>query len=172
MLNIITCPDPIGKSVLAGKNWILSLLVILFFSCITYAQPHRKGDSREKIEALEKIKLLEVLNMDEETAIKFFSRRNEHQQKMKELFDELDGKVNNIKDKIPSVKDENDPELKKLTDSYFSTHQKIDEEKQRFFNSLHDILTYKQIAELTLFERRFREEIKDVLYPKKKRMKN
>ncbi len=172
MLNIITCPDPIGKSVLAGKNWILSLLVILFFSSITYAQPHRKGDSRENIEALEKIKLLEVLNMDEETAIKFFSRRNEHQQKMKELFDELDGKLNNIKDKISSVKDDNDPELKKLTDSYFSTQQKLEQEKKRFFDSLSDILTYKQIAELTLFERRFREEIRDMLFMKKKRLKD
>ncbi|OGU72161.1 MAG: hypothetical protein A2V93_08685 [Ignavibacteria bacterium RBG_16_34_14] len=149
------------------KNWIL---VILFFSSIIYSQPHRKGDSREKIEALEKIKLLEVLNMNEETAIKFFARRNEHQGKMKGLFDELDEKLGKLKDKISSVKDDNDPELKKLIDSYFITHQRLDEERKRFFNSLNDILTYKQIAELTLFERQFREEIRDVLFLKKKRM--
>jgi len=166
MLHIMKFPSS------RGKNWILSLSVILFFSCFTFAQRDRKDEPREKIEALEKIKLLEVLDMNEETAIKFFARRNEHQQKMKELFDELDSKRDKIKDKVSSAKDDNDPELKKLTDSYFLTHQKIDEEKERFFNSLHDILTYKQIAELALFERQFREEIRDVLYPKKKRMKN
>jgi hypothetical protein len=46
----------------------------------------------------------------------------------------------------------------------------MDEERERFFNSLNDILTYKQLAELTLFERRFREEIRDVLFHKKRRM--
>ncbi|MDO8549537.1 MAG: hypothetical protein Q7S39_05210 [Ignavibacteria bacterium] len=166
MLNIMKSPTS------RGKNWILSLSVILFFSCFTFAQRDRKDEPREKIEALEKIKLLEVLNLDEDTAIKFFTRRNEHQQKMKELFDELDSKRDKIKDKISSAKDDNDPELKKLTDSYFSTQQKLEQEKKRFFDSLSDILTYKQIAELTLFERRFREEIRDMLFMKKKRLKD
>jgi len=137
-----------------------------------YAQPHRKGEPKEKIEALEKIKLLEVLDMNEETAIKFFARRNEHQQKMKELFYGIDEKLDKIKDKTSSTKDDNDPELKKLIDNYLLAHQKLDEERKRFFNSLNDILTYKQIAEFTLFERRFREEIRDVLFPRKKRIKD
>lgn len=148
------------------------LISILIFSCLIYAQPYKKGNSKEKIEALEKIKILEVLEMNEETAIKFFARRNEHQKKMKELFNELDEKLAKIKDKTSSTEDNNDPELKKLIDSYFTTHQKLEDERKRFFNSLNDILTYKQIAELTLFERRFREEIKDLLFPRKKRMKD
>jgi hypothetical protein len=162
----------IGRALYSGKNLILFLPVILFLSSNINTQPHKKGEPREKIEALEKIKLLEALDMDEETAIKFFSRRNEHKQKIKELFDELDGKFDNIKDKISSVKDDNDPELKKLIDSYFLTYQKLDEERKRFFNSLDDILTYKQIAELTLFEKRFREEIRDVIFPRKNKMRD
>ncbi len=154
------------------KNWILFLSIVLFASSVMYSQPFKKGEPREKIEALEKIKILETLNMNEETSIKFFARRNEHQQKMQGLFDELDEKISKIEDKISSSKDDNDPEIKKLVDSYLLTHQKLDEEKKRFFNSLSDILTYKQIAEFALFERRFREEIRDVLFPKNKRMKD
>jgi gas vesicle protein len=149
----------------------LSLLFLLVFSVSILCQPDRRNNPRDKIEALEKIKLLETLDMDEETALKFFARRNEHQEKMKTLMDEVDAQFERIKNKISSVKDDNDPELKKLIDSYLITHQKMDEEKKRFFNSLTDILTYKQLAELTLFERRFRKEIRDVLFHKKKRMK-
>jgi NAD+--asparagine ADP-ribosyltransferase len=150
------------------KKMILSMLFILLFCSITAAQKDRKKDPRDKIEALEKIKLLETLDMDEETAVKFFARRNEHQEKMKLMFDELDEKREVIKNKVSSIKDENDPELKKLLDTYFSSQQKLDEEKMRFINSLTDILSYKQIAELTLFERRFREEIRDILFPHRK----
>lgn len=150
------------------KAAVLSLLILILFSPEFFAQVNKK-DGREKIEALEKLKLIEVLKMDEETSVKFFTRRNEHQGKMKDLFRELDSKRENIKNKLSAVSDDNDAELKKLIDSYFITHQRLDDEKKRFINSLSDILTYKQIAELTLFEKRFREEIRDVLYPKMKR---
>lgn len=149
----------------------LFFLFLLVFSATIFGQHDRRNGPRDKIEALEKIKLLETLDMDEQTAIKFFARRNEHQEKMKTLMDEVDTQFERIKNRISSVKDDNDPELKKLIDSHLATHQKMDEEKKRFFNSLTDILTYKQLAELTLFEKRFRKEIRDVLFHKKKRMK-
>jgi gas vesicle protein len=146
------------------------LLLLIVFSSSIFSQPDRRKDSREKIEALEKIKLLETLNMDEETTLKFFARRNEHQAKVEALFDELDSQLEKIESKISSSDDDNNPELKKLVDNYFSTHQKINDERKRFLNSLTDILTNKQLAQLTLFERRFKEEIRKVLFHKKKRM--
>jgi gas vesicle protein len=148
----------------------LSFLFLLIFSVTIFSQHDRRNGPRDKIEALERIKLLETLDMDEETALKFFARRNEHMERMKVLMDEVDTQFNKIKNKISATKDDNDPELKKLVDSYLETHKKMDEERERFFNSLNDILTYKQLAELTLFERRFREEIRDVLFHKKRRM--
>jgi gas vesicle protein len=149
----------------------LSFLFLLIFSVTIFSQHDRRNGPRDKIEALERIKLLETLDMDEETALKFFARRNEHMERMKVLMDEVDTQFNKIKNKISATKDDNDPELKKLVDSYLATHKKMDEEREGFFNSLSDILTYKQLAELTLFERRFREEIRDMLFHKKRRMK-
>lgn len=148
------------------KNLILLLSFVLTLSSFVFAQ--RDERPREKIKALEKIKLLETLDLDEETAVKFFSRRKEHQDKIKELYNELDKKRDLIEDKISSTKDDNDPELKKLVDSYLTVHQKLSDERKRFFNSLSDILTNKQLAELTLFEKRFREEIRKLLFHKKK----
>lgn len=154
------------------KKVVILISFTLLICSFTTAQRNEKRDSKEKIAALEKIKLIESLNMDEDTVVKFFARRNEHQEKMKELLSELDEKRNKIKDKISSAKDDNDPEFKKLIENYFSAQQKLEEERQTFFNTLTDILTYRQMAELTLFERRFREEIRDVLIHHKKRKRD
>jgi len=151
------------------KTIILFWSFILFISSISFAQ--RDERPREKIKALEKIKLLEALDLGEETAVKFFSRRKEHQENTQGLFNELDEKRDLIKNKISTASDDNDPELKKLVDSYFLTQQKLNDERKRFFNSLTDILTNKQIAELIIFEKRFREEIRDVLFHKKRKIK-
>ena len=151
------------------KLLFLFLLVITF---TIFGQHEKRNGPRDKIEALEKIKLLETLNMDEGTALKFFARRNEHREKMKTLMDDVDTQFDRIKNKISSAKDDNDPELKKMVDNYLITQQKMDEERKRFFNSLTDILTYKQLAQLTLFERRFRQEIRDELFHKKMRMRD
>ncbi len=151
------------------KTTLLPFLFMLILTTSAFSQDDKKGNPKEKIEALEKIKLLETLDMDEETAVKFFTRHNEHKDKMKKLFDEIDLQFGKIENKISSVKDENDPELKKLVDNYLVAHQKIEEEKKRFFNSLSDILSNKQLAQLAIFERRFKEEIRDVLFHHKKR---
>jgi hypothetical protein len=114
------------------------------------------------------VKLIEALQMDEETSVRFFVRRNEHRLKVKEINDKLDEQLKSIEQKISAVKDDNSPELKRLIDDYLSYHQKLADERNRFINSLNDILTTKQIAKLTLFERRFKEEIRDVLFQKRK----
>jgi len=151
------------------KKGILSVLVILLITTISFAQ--REERHGEKIKALEKIKLIEALDLDEETAVKFFARRNEHQERMKKIFSELETKRNEIRKLISSAENDDDPELKKQVENYFKIHQKIDEEKRKFVESLDDILSNKQIAELTLFERRFREEIRDVLMMKRRNRK-
>lgn len=74
------------------KHFILFAICISFlFTTALFAQ--RDEDRREwgrkggKIEQLEKIKIIEELNMDEETALKFFSRRNEHRESQRALIE-------------------------------------------------------------------------------------
>ncbi len=144
----------------------LSFVSVLILQVATYCQDQGMGDRdpREKIESLEKIKLLETLDLNEDTAIKFFARRNDHKEKMKALMDEQDAQYKMIEDKLSSLTNDNDPSLKKMVDKYLSFYQKMDDERKRFFDSLSDILTLKQQAKLAIFERRFRQEIRDILF--------
>ena len=68
-------------------NFII-LLLVLFPQIITAQQYWSKGrmSGPGRVAELEKIRLIEVLNLDEETTLKFFARRNMHQEKMRDIF--------------------------------------------------------------------------------------
>jgi hypothetical protein len=61
---------------------------------------------------------------------------------------------------------------KNLIGDLLKTRQQIVTEKQKFIDSLSDILSAGQIARLLVFEKRFREEIRNVLFDKKPPLKN
>jgi hypothetical protein len=116
---------------------------------------------------LEKIKLIEALDMDEETTLKFFSRRNSHMDKMEGFRKKEEEKIKMIDELIEKNDDPEDQELKKMIDEYFQINKEMNEEKRIFVNSLDDILTYRQMAKLIVFEPRFREEIRKILFKRR-----
>ena len=151
----------------------ISLLIFLITigPQLTDAQPkhNRLFGPPDKIKELEKVKLLEVLDMDEETTLKFFTRRNEHLKKMEELNKSCDDELSKIEEKIKSSENENDPEFIKLVDDYLAEQDKFNAERRVFLNSVKDILTPIQLAKLVVFEQRFREEIREILYRDKRK---
>ncbi len=154
------------------KKLILLLIIIVSITVTLNAQ--RKHDRRhqvpDKILQLEKIKLIEILEMDEETTLKFFSRRSEFERKMDKIHKAINEELDKMEQTVNSdnVQDE---ELKAAIEELNLMHQKLDENKSDFTNSLDDILSYEQIAKMILFERRFKEELRRAIF-KDKRMKN
>ena len=72
-------------------RYILLFVAILFlFDGAVNAQPgpgkgkfrNRGGDPLKKFEQLEKVKLIEYLDLDEATMLKLFSRRSDHKKMM------------------------------------------------------------------------------------------
>ena len=67
---------------------LLSILFVITFVFSNYGQEFRhpmQREARGKIDELEKIKLIDVLQMNEETTLRFFARRSEYQNRLKEL---------------------------------------------------------------------------------------
>lgn len=154
------------------KKLILLLIIIISVSVSLNAQRKhdRKHQVPDKILQLEKIKLIETLEMDEETTLRFFSRRSEFERGMDKIQKAIDEKLNKMQQVVNSdnVQDE---ELKTEIEELNLMHQKLDKNKTDFINSLNDILSYEQIAKMVLFERRFKEELRRAIF-KDKRMKN
>ncbi len=146
---------------------LLSFLFILSITFLNYGQAdyHRmQRGPMGKIEELEKIKLIETLQMNEETTLRFFARRTEHQNKLRELSQKANEQLDKISDYIKKNGDKNSVELKKMINDYLSYGEAIAREKTNFINSLSDILTYEQISKLLVFEKNFRDELRKIIF--------
>ncbi len=119
---------------------------------------------RDKLNQLEKIKLIEVLEMDEETTLRFFSRRNENQNKMDELAKHADEIITQMEVIFKAGKVYTEAELKSLIEEANAIHTETVHSKLDFINSLDDILTTEQIAKLIIFERRFKDELRRAMF--------
>ena len=151
----------------------LLFLFLLTFSLTTFAQnePFRHHKVPDKIAQLEKIKLIETLEMNEETTLRFFSRRTESQKKVDELENEIDLKLDELNNLLKSDKNVDEEKFKSIIDEINNLRKQVSTEKDNFVNSLTDILTYRQIAKLIVFERNFREELRDAIFRDRKMKK-
>ena len=147
------------------KKVIFLIISIALLTGIGYSQGrnHHK-EIREKIDQLEKIKIIETLKMDEQTTLKFFARRTEFRDKLKVLMDQEGKLLDKMDDFIKSSKDQNNSKYQGMIDQYFDLEQKIFDAKKTFITSLSDILSQQQIAKLLVFQRQFREEVRDILF--------
>jgi len=124
---------------------------------------HKRRAPMKKIEELEKIKLLDVLNLDEATSAKLFTRRNLNRTKIWDYEDKINIDLQNIESEIKKGKDKDVSKIQKLNEDYFNLSMEVEKEKLSYLRSLSDILTPEQIGKYIVFERKFREEIRDLL---------
>jgi len=147
------------------KNINFSLLILLMLSTTLFAQRGKWQDeeAREKFEQLEKIKLIETLEMDEETTLRFFARRSEHRKQQDEIQEKIRQKIDNLDVIFKSGRVATVDEIKSGVNEINNLQLQFDKGRVDFVNSLSDILSYEQIAKLIIFEKRFRNEVRKLL---------
>ncbi len=147
------------------KNTLVIIAILIISTQIIFAQNYwtqgQYGKPGSRISELEKIKLIEVLQMDEETTLKFFSRRNLHQINQRKIIARRDSLINYLDKEI--INGKNNIDFRNEIDRIFEIEKEISNERIKFFTSLNDILSYEQIAKLLVFEKKFRNEIRKQL---------
>jgi len=143
----------------------LITLTALFFSTNLFPQKGKwqDDDLRAKFEELEKIKLIETLQMDEETTLRFFARRSEHKSQQDKIQDEIRMNIDNLDVMLKSGKAFTTEELKTKINDINNLQLQFEKNRVDFINSLSDILSYEQIAQLIIFEKQFRNEIRKLI---------
>lgn len=149
----------------------LMLFTLILLTSIVYPQQmkEKKMKNREKLEQLEKIKLIESLDMDEDTSIRFFARRNESKREIQELEKKTDDIILELEKSFNSEDKNQNEKQKQLISEMLKNRESIEIKRNQFVNSLGDILSTEQIAKLIVFEKRFRDEIRNVLFDRKSR---
>ena len=152
------------------KKLLVPFLIIFMIPCAAFSQSerHQNMAPMKKIEELEKIKLIDALGMNEETTLRFFARRSKFKDEQRKLFDQENDLISKMEDAAKGG-ESSDSDLKNMINQYLDLDNQIISARQKFINSLPDILTYKQISELLVFEKRFREEIRNLLFKERMR---
>ncbi len=156
-----------------NKQFISTLIAFVFITTAVFAQngPGPRYNQRmRQLRQLEQLRLVEILDLDEETSARFFARRKEHFDNIEKLQAEKNQILNELAQKIENNEKVNSKE-------YRAKLQKIErnllEERIKFYNSLDDILTNEQIAKLLVFQSRFRKEImRSMMKNKKQSLQN
>ena len=149
----------------------MMLFTLILLTSIVYPQQmkEKKMKNREKLEQLEKIKLIEALDLDEETSIRFFARRNESKNEIQELEKKADEIIFELEKSFNSENDNQSEKQKQMISEMLKIRASIEMKRNQFLNSLDDILTTEQIAKLIVFEKKFRDEIRNVLFDRRSR---
>ena len=147
------------------KTIYYTLTLLFFISGIIIPQRGKWQDEemRAKFEQLEKIKLIETLEMDEETTLRFFARKSEHQKQQEEIQEKIKENINNLEVIFKSGRVATVDEIKTSINEINSMQLQIEHNRADFINSLSDILSYEQIAKLLIFERNFKDEIRKLI---------
>ena len=143
------------------KLLLTFLAIMLIFNSFCLAQNNGKinewGRMHGKIEQLEKIKIIELLDLNEQTTLKFFSRRDSHRDEQRRLMDKRDLLYDDLNN-IFNSNDEIDYQIK--INEIFNIEKEMLNSREKFFNSLKDMFSTKQIAELIVYESNFRKEMR------------
>ncbi|BDQ01660.1 hypothetical protein [Ignavibacterium sp.] len=145
--------------------YLILLTLLIFPAQAQERREHRKMDS--KIEQLEKVKLIEALDLTEDQSVRFFARRNEHRREIEKLEERSDELLRIMENMLDERGEKNPAEQKKLLNEFLDIRIQIENKRKQFILSLNDILTIDQISRLVVFEKKFREEIRKILMKRK-----
>lgn len=147
------------------KVFSLFIICVLLVSVELFPQKGKWRDEemRERFEELEKIKLIETLQMDEETTLRFFARRSEHKLEQKEIQETTNNIIDELELIFKSGRAVTDEEIQLKIDEINLLQLQFENNRIEFINSLYDILTVNQVAKLIIFEKRFRNEVRRMI---------
>ena len=154
---------PIMKQLL---GLVLALLVFAGFQNNAVGQrrrfdPGMGGPAPERLDKFRKMRLVEVLKLNEDDAVRFFVKQNLHEETQRGLMKSRNDLLDDIEDVVKD--NEEKGEVQKLTDQVLSVDQKIFNERQRYQEEIRKLLSPEQFAKFLLFERNFGRQVKDAL---------
>ncbi|CUS96158.1 hypothetical protein [Candidatus Kryptobacter tengchongensis] len=142
------------------RKTILVFGMIAFLVMSSFSQGFMGQRWRERILEFKKVRLLEILKLDEQTSVKFLSRYTKFSNDIDAIEVERERIVNEIETKLrKGDKDGYDRAIQGLID----LGKKEYELRLNFYKELKEILTDQQIAQVIVFERNFRREFMETV---------
>ncbi|MBI1807938.1 MAG: hypothetical protein HYR76_12910 [Ignavibacteria bacterium] len=151
-------------------KYLLSGIVIvslMFLAEDAFAQrrmpprPDEMGKRPGRLEKFRKMRLIEVLHLNEEDAVRFFAKQSAHEENVRTLMQSRNDLLDDIEHIVRSKGDMK--KLDGLTDQVLAIDQKVFGERQRYQDELRKFLTPEQFATYLAFERNFGRQVRDAM---------
>jgi hypothetical protein len=140
----------------------LSVLIGVVVSvALAQEPPMFRGPGAERVEQFKKIRLMEVLKLDEETSLRFFARYNKHQEELRGIALKRDSLLDQLE--LYRRRTVSDAEYEKVFKSLVVLGHEAVKVREKFVTELKEVLNAKQIADYLVFERRFYENLRDIM---------
>lgn len=119
------------------------------------------GPGAQRVEQLKKVRMMEVLKLDEETWIRFFSRYNKYQDELREIARRREEVVRGMASLRKTGA--GDSELEKAIQDLRAVDGRWLEARDRYWKELRGILSVKQLADYLLFENNFNRYLRELM---------
>ncbi len=142
------------------KKFFALILVLGLTFGYAYAQkPPLKA--MERIQSLKKIKLLEILELNEADADKFLVKFNEYEKNVMDKYKKLE----DASDELIKAIDNNDyKNIDKLNENYLIANKELNQAVQDKFENVKKLLPKEKYAKYLAFERRFQNEVRKQVF--------
>jgi len=139
---------------------------LIGFPATGYAQDEQpdlpmRGPAAERIERLKKIRLMEVLNLDEEASLRFFSRFNSYQDELRTFQQRRQEAMRTVEDLRNSAV--SDADIEKGIQALRIADGKFLEMRDKHWKEIREILTTKQFAAYVVFEHNFQRYLRELM---------
>jgi hypothetical protein len=147
------------------RFYMLTIIFIsIYFSVsntIAQDQVPMRGPAAERIEQYKKIRLMEAVEMSEETSIRFFSRYHAHEDNMRAIAKERNVLIDRLQQLNQSKA--SDEDIEKVINDIGTNEEKVANERANFLKELKGVISTKQIADFIIFERNFNRNLRDLM---------
>ncbi len=150
------------NGLISRAGLILLLYAAISVTALAQENPSPgQGRALERVEQFKKIRLMEVLNLDEQTSIRFFARYNKYQELLRDLRKQQVQALGQVQALRKSKAA--DAEYDKMVDELLKLEGQINETKSKYVEELKQVLTSKQLVEYLVFEARFQQNLRDLV---------
>jgi len=139
----------------------LVLIFLMIENVVAQDQLPLYGPAAERIAQYKKLRLIEVVQMNEETSVRFFARYNKHEENIRSIWRER----NNLIDQLQklSKSNSNDAAMENIIKDIGMSEEKVLEERTKFIEELREILSIKQLSQFIVFERNFNKNLRELM---------
>ncbi len=144
----------------------LVITVILLTGCTQFSWAQfgggpPEGRRPERLEKFRKMRLVEVLKLNEDESVRFFAKQSAHEDKMHDLMKTRNTVLDDLDNAVRSQTDTK--KIDQLSNQVLDLDQKIFAERRRFQDEIHGFLTPDRFAKYLVFERNFQREVREAL---------